>query len=307
MRKLTKINLNKQFTLAALAGFCAVALCAGSPAQTKSSGQARQINSSPSAVKPDPNLNALVRDVLQHEIRAQAADTSLWCYRKLQDKDGKQQLFAACQTKAAEIDRLMAVNGKPLNEKQRRMEDQRVEKLLSNHEQLKKQKQQQEEDAKQAKNMMTMIPEAFLFQQESKDGDRVKLRFTPNAKFRPSGYSALVFHHMEGTLTLDLKQKRLVEISGQLNSDVKFGGGLLGHLEKGGTFLVKQRDVGAGCWEVTTMDVEMNGKALFFKTISVRTREIDSDFRPVPPSATMQQVAAMTTETGDPYMARAQK
>ena len=117
-----------------------------------------------------------------------------------------------------------------------------------------------------------------MFQQESRDADRVKLKFSPNPKFRPSGSSEFVFHHMEGTLTLDLKQKRLVEISGRLNSDVKFAGGLLGHLDKGGTFFVRQQEVTPGHWEMTRMDVQMNGKALFFKTISVRTNEIDTDF-----------------------------
>jgi hypothetical protein len=259
------------------------------------------------ALKNTADLTPLVRDVLQHELSAQAADDSLWCYRKLQEKDGKQELFAACQTRVAEINRLLAVNDKPLDEKARKAEDQRIAKLLKNREQLRKQKQQMQEDGKQATNMLKMIPDAFLFQQESKDGDRIKLRFVPNDEFHPSGYSASVFHHMEGTLTLDLKQKRLAEISGRLNSEVKFGGGFLGHLDKGGTFYVMQQDVGSGFWEVTTMDVRMNGKALLFKTIAVRTREVDTDFHPVPQTVTVEQAAAMTDSEGSTTMASAQK
>src|SRR3984893_7700214 len=93
---------------------------------------------SPSTSKSATNLNAVVRDILQNELRAQAEDHSLWCYRKLTDKDGKQQLFAACQTKTLEIDRLMAVNGKPLTEQQWNQENQRIEQLLNNRSQLKK-------------------------------------------------------------------------------------------------------------------------------------------------------------------------
>jgi hypothetical protein len=254
-----------------------------------------------------PNLTAITRDVLQHEVRAQADDKSLWCYRKLLDKDGKQELFASCQTRNAEINRLMAVNGKPLSEKEWRIENQRIDKLLNNREQLRKQREQQLEDAKQATNLIKMIPDAFLFQQESADGGRIKLKFSPNPKFRPSGYSEMVFHHMEGTLILDVRQKRLVEISGQLNSDVKFGGGFFGHLDKGGTFQVKQQEVAPGCWEMTRMDVQMNGKALFFKTIAVRTREIDTDFHAVPATASIQQVAALTNEAGDKSLMHGQR
>jgi Flp pilus assembly protein TadG len=52
-------------------------------------------SSSASTTKSATNLNALVRDILQNELQAQAEDRSLWCYRKLTDKDGKQQSFAA--------------------------------------------------------------------------------------------------------------------------------------------------------------------------------------------------------------------
>jgi hypothetical protein len=246
----------------------------------------------------DANLNAVVRDALRHEVQAQTEDKALWCYRKLLEKDGKQQLFAACQTQSAEIDRLMALNGKPLNEKQSRQENQRIERLLNSRSQLRKEKQQQEEDAKQATHLLKMIPEAFNFQQESNDGRWLKVRFAPNPKFRPSSSSESVFHQMEGTLTLDIKQKRLVEISGRLTTEVKFGGGWLGHLDKGGTFFVKQQEVAPGAWEVTTLDVQMNGKALFFKTIAVRTKEIDTDFRRVPSTASIQQAASLTQQVG---------
>jgi hypothetical protein len=252
-------------------------------------------------------LKQLVRDVLQHEITAQADDKSLWCYRKLLDKDGKVQLFATCQTEGAEINRLMAVNGQPLNAEQKRVEQERIEKSLMNGDLLKKRSQQEKDDAKQSTNMLKLIPDAFVFQQESKDGDRLNLSFAPDPNFRPSGFSSQVLHHMEGTLKLDLRQRRLVEISGKLDSEVKFVGGLLGHLDKGGAFFVKQREVGPGCWEMTTLDVQMNGKALLFKTISVRTKEIDTDFHAVSPASSIQQVAALTNESGDKSVGRAQR
>ena len=268
--------------------------------------QSKHSSAASSVTKP-ANLTAQVRDILQNELRAQADDHSLWCYRKLTDKDGKQQLFAACQTKTLEIDRLMAVNGKPLTEQQWTDENQRIERLLNNRSQLKKEKQQQREDGEQATRLLRMVPDAFLFQQESSEGNRITLHFTPNPAFRASGASEMVFHHMEGTLTLDVKQRRLVEISGRLNSDVKFAGGLLGHLDKGGTFYVKQQEVGPGCWEMTRMDVQMNGKALFFKTISVRTREIDTDFHAVPEAASIQQVAELTNESSEKNRVREQR
>jgi hypothetical protein len=242
------------------------------------------------------NLNGLVRDVLQHEVRAQAEDDSLWCYRKLQEKDGKVELFASCQTKGAEINRLLAVDGKPLTAQQSAAEEKRIEKLLNDRDLLKKRHQQQDDDAKQAATILKILPDAFVFEQEKNDGERITLRFSPNPNFHPSGFAAQVLYHLKGTLELDLRQKRLVEISGRLESEVKFLGGVLGHLDKGGTFFVKQQEITPGCWEMTTMDVRMDGKALLFKTIAVRTKEIDTDFHRVPPATSIQQIAMLTTE-----------
>ena len=258
-------------------------------------------------IKGEPDLSALVRDILQHEVRAQAEDKSLWCYRKSLDKDGKLQLFASCQTETVEINRLVAVDGQPLTEKQRTLEDQRIKNLLESPRQLRKQKEVQLDDAREATALLKLIPDAFVFEQESRDAEHIRLKFFPNPKFSPSGSSEKVFYHMEGTLVLDTRQKRLVEISGRLMSEVKFGGGLLGHLDKGGTFFVKQQEISAQSWALTLMDVQMNGKALFFKTISVRTKEVDTDFRPVPGTATIQQAAALTNDSGRNSIGRSQK
>lgn len=75
------------------------------------------------------------------------------------------------------------------------------------------------------------------------------------------------------------------------NQEVKFAGGLLGHLDKGGTFNVKQSEIAPGVWDVTYMNIQMNGKALFFKTIAVREKDIRSDYRRVSSQLTLAQAA----------------
>lgn len=96
---------------------------------------------------------------------------------------------------------------------------------------------------------------------------------------------------MEGTMVVDAKAKRLVSINGRLTSEVKFWGGLLGHLDAGGTFHVEQRRVGAGHWDEILLDVRMDGKALFFKTIGVRQNETYSDYRQEPENISLQEAA----------------
>lgn len=241
--------------------------------------------------RPDAPLDAdrLAGDVFRNELSAQNSDRSLWCYRELKEEHGDKRLLDACQTKDGEIKRLLEVNGEPLNPKQCEAEDQRIQRFLTHPDQLRKEQEKQQEDARQAQNLMKMVPNAFRFQYEGTQRGLIKLKFTPNPSFHPSGRMAQVFHHMEGSLLVDGEQERLAEINGQLTSEVKFVGGLLGHLDEGGTFFVKQQDLGSGHWELTTMDVQMNGRALFFKTIAVREKETYTDFRQVPDDLNLQR------------------
>jgi len=88
-------------------------------------------------------------------------------------------------------------------------------------------------------------------------------------------------------------QLRLVRIRGQLVADVKFARGLLGHLERGGQFSVEQQEILPGQWDLTFLEVNMKGKALFFKTIAVQEKEYRSGFRTVPDGLTLAEAADM--------------
>jgi hypothetical protein len=136
-----------------------------------------------------------------------------------------------------------------------------------------------------------MLPDAFVFNYAGREGDLIKLSFRPNLNFNPPSLDARVFHGMEGELWVEGKQERLAAINGHLMEDVKFGGGLLGHLDRGGHFEVRQVEVAAGHWEMAVMAVDMRGKALLFKTINVQQTETRSDFQRVPDDLTLTQAA----------------
>ena len=87
---------------------------------------------------------------------------------------------------------------------------------------------------------------------------------------------------MEGRIWISVKEDRLAEIEGHLIREVKFGAGLLGYLDKGGEFHVKQSEVSPRLWGISLLHVNMHGKVLFFKTLSVQQDESRSNFRQVP-------------------------
>lgn len=244
-----------------------------------------------SPVESRIDANQLALQVVQNELNAQIQDTSLWKYREFHQTDGTAQVFEVIQTQEGEVHRLVSVNGRPLSAEERRNEDRRIAKLMSDPAEFREKQKSRDSDAEQERNLLRMLPQAFLYEYAGAEDGLIKLGFRPNPAFHPTSHESEVFHHMRGTMWVEKRQHRLAELDGLLVSPVKFWGGLLGHLDSGGTFCVKQKNVGGGHWEMTWLDVQMNGKALFFKTIAVREKEVDSDFHPVPGGTTLKQAA----------------
>jgi hypothetical protein len=143
----------------------------------------------------------------------------------------------------------------------------------------------------QGRRLFKMLPDAFVFSYASSKGDLVKLSFRPNASFHPPSLEARVFHDMEGEMLVDWKQERLAAFDGHLTQAVKFGFGLLGHLDKGGHFEVRQAEVVPGHWDMISLSLAMTGKALLFASIGVQKTEAHRDFQRVSDDLTLTQAA----------------
>src|SRR5207245_6402861 len=71
--------------------------------------------------------------------------------------------------------------------------------------------------------------------------------------------------------------------------DVSFGWGFLGHLDKGGHFLVQQAEVVKDVWEITRMSLRFTGRILLVKGLNIKSDEVFSNFRAAPPDLTFAQ------------------
>ncbi|PYX65422.1 MAG: hypothetical protein DMG78_29740 [Acidobacteria bacterium] len=237
------------------------------------------------------SANDLVRAIVANELKPQGESRGRWMYRAEREQQGKKKAKEVVQTGQGSLDRLVAVDGQPLSAKEQQEEKERIGNLVRNPAEQQKLEQTRKKDAEQCKAFFKMLPDALTFIFASRDGDVIKLNYRPNPSFQPPSREARVFHEMEGELWVHETQRRLVRIRGQLVADVNFAGGLLGHLEKGGHFNVEQRELSPGQWDLTFMEVDMKGKALFFKTIDVNEKEYRSDFRTVPDGLTLAEAA----------------
>jgi len=212
-------------------------------------------------------------------------------YRLEKEQYGKKQVEEIIETKEGSLSRLLSINDRSLTAKQQQEEDQRVRELMTSQSAKRKLQRALDAETLQGRRLFKMLPDAFVFNYAGSDGNLAKLNFRPNPNFHPPSLEARVFHDMEGEMWVESKHERLAAFNGQLKQDVNFGFGLLGHLDKGGHFEVRQAEVVPGHWDMTTMSLEMTGKALLFKSIGVQKRENRRDFHQVSDDLTLTQAA----------------
>ena len=235
----------------------------------------------------------LVKDVIYNEMHPSNAETIHWKYRLEKTLGGRQETRTVIETPSGSLDRLLAIAGQPLSDVQQAEEAKRILRFSHSPDEQHKAEQARQKDADQCNAIFKMIPDAFIFQQTGQNGDAVRLSFTPNPQFQPPSREGKVLQHMTGEMWVSASQKRLISIDGRLTSEVKFGGGLLGHLEKGGQFMVKRAEVAPGDWEVTELTVDMQGKILLLKSISVQQKEIHSNFERMPGDISIADAAGL--------------
>ncbi len=242
-----------------------------------------------SAQKLPPN--ELVQQVVANELKADKDDTTLWTYIMQRRKSGKTELRRVVETRQGDVSRLLSVNGTQLSGQSQQRETQRIQKLTHDSAAIEKEKRSEQEDDKKARELLNAIQQAFVFSYTETRGNTLQLSFRPNPDFKPQSHEAQVLHSMAGTMLVDSREKRLIGLSGTMVKEVDFGGGILGKLQKGGTFALRRREVAPGIWRDIVIDVHLKGKALLFKTIGEQQEEKHSEFRRLSDKLNLAQAA----------------
>jgi hypothetical protein len=182
-------------------------------------------------------------------------------------------------------------------------EEARLQGLIDHPELLRRKQDQEKTDTDRTLRILKALPDAFLYEYDGtetatadigKAGEPlVRLKFRPNPKYNPPSRVEQVLVGMQGTMLIDAARLQLAKIEGTLFKDMGFGWGILGRLDKGGHLLVQQGDVGDGTWQITRMAMNFTGKILLFRSLTVVTDEVFSDFRRVPADTTFAQGVGM--------------
>ena len=265
--------------------------------------------SSQEAKTPELSPAELVRKTVANEVAAANHPELHHMFRSRRQTPKGSQTHVYVETNQALAGMLVAIDDKPLTAEQQQAEDNHLEWLVNNPVQLRKKAAREKEDEDRSLRIVKALPDAFLYEYAGteecvpglgKAGDHlVKLNFKPNPAYTPPSREEQVLRGMQGQLLIDKELVRLARIDGTLFQEVTFGWGILGHLDKGGHFRVQQADLGLGdgAWGITEMSLNMTGKILMFKGLSIVSDEVLSDFHLMPEKLTFAQgVQALKTE-----------
>jgi hypothetical protein len=111
---------------------------------------------------------------------------------------------------------------------------------------------------------------------------------------------ANIFRGLAGELWIDQAQERLTRLDAHVIANVDFGWGILGKLDKGGTIQLEQSDIGNHDWELTTLKLNLKGKALMLKSLDIQLTEQASHFSQVPPGTDYRKAIQLLEKSEGP-------
>ena len=256
-----------------------------------------QANQAADANMPSDS-NGLVRRAVRNELADMQSNKDFWRYRLRKETVSGVQEKDMIETRGGIVARTVSLNDKPLTPEQRAQDDDRLAKLVADPEEQRKKQREQAADTDRVSRLIGALPNAFIYTYDGteklKGQDAIRLKFTPNPKFNPPSVDTYVYRGTTGFIWIDAKAERLAKLDATLTRNVSFGwGGILGHVNKGGHFVLEQSLLDKGNWKLSTLVLEATGRVLIFKTINLKQRQFGSNYRPVSPDLSIAQAAEL--------------
>jgi hypothetical protein len=165
-----------------------------------------------------------------------------------------------------QIRRTISRNGKPLDEKEQRKEQERVEKRIKEE----REKQAKIEAGEKKDGGITLGVSTFLRvsrfvnprREEYKGHQLLAFDFEPNPQVKPSTKEEELAQKLSGTLWVDERAKQVARLDARLLNDVKFGG-FLASVHKGAALTFEQQRINDEVWLPSFADFNVGFRVLF--------------------------------------------
>ncbi len=219
------------------------------------------------------------RYVYLSEERSERTGGHLWTERVAETEGGKVRL-------------LLAEDGRPLTADRQAAERAKLQEIAAHPEAFTKREQALKNDERHAKELLELLPKAFLFDAPVKDGAYLRIAFRPNPAYTPTSMEERVLHSMVGTVVVD-PAVRLHGIEGRLPEDVSIGFGLVATIKAGSHFSTTRERVAGDEWKTAVLDTDIDGRAIFFKAIGKKEHAEHREFKLMGDAVTVPQGVGM--------------
>lgn len=226
-----------------------------------------------------PEALQAIRAAVDSEMQANHTDKSIWTYQDRDDVPGKAATYTTIETRHGTLRRMTALDGQPLTADATQAEIERIDRYIHDPSAQAKARKNGAHDDAQATELLTMLPQAFIWTKASESPEFLTLSFQPNPSFDPPNMEGRIMGMMTGQVLIARDGNRIRTLKGRLTQNVNIGFGLV-RMYKGGTFDIERRQVGGGHWQITETHVHIGGHALFFKSIGTQEDEVKTNWKP---------------------------
>jgi hypothetical protein len=172
------------------------------------------------------------------------------------------------ETDAGKVRFLLAEDGQPLVPERIAEERGRLAAIVADPAAFQKREKVLSNDEAHGRQIFALLAHAFLFSEPRQEGGYLRIDFRPDPAYQTQSMEERVLHGMSGTLLVEPTGLRLHRIEGRLPQDVSLGFGLLATIRAGSSFSTTRNPLGEPDWKTTTLDTDIDGKAIFFKSFA---------------------------------------
>lgn len=228
---------------------------------------------------------APANDTLRHAIQAEKSTDArdgyyVWTDRLQKPRGSVTKLMVS--TPVGILSRTVAINDRPLTADERKLDDDRINRLLDPAKMQEKAKHQKDDEL-HIERLLSALPDAFRCEYNTGQHDdrNLHLDCEPNPGFSPKNFESQILQGMKATILIDREDGRLAHIDGTLFKDVSFGMGILGRLSRGHIEIVQARVVGKH-WGIQHLALSFDGRIIVVKPVHIDETETSWDYRSVP-------------------------
>jgi len=243
-----------------------------------------------------PSAKELVNTMVAREVDA-ASHKQMFAYvasERSERTGGHMWTEHVVETPVGRVRFLLMEDGKPLSAERMAQERGRLANDLAHPDAFEAKERAEKDDEAHARQMLEMLPRAFVFDNVRLADGVWRMDFHPNPAYSPSGTEEKVLHGMSGYMLIDQKTLRMKHIEGRMPQDMSMDLGLVS--VKAGSFFLTDKAPIQGQWRTARVVSDIRAKAALLKTIAKNTDVTRMGFHRLDAPLNLEQAIALAEE-----------